>query len=206
MVSPDLMGHNGPTERSPLLSGRSGRLAEPSNDAFPSFPERGKTRSYSHSHWLAPDEDSSSRPEPEAPAQFQENGLLSGISRTKFRLIYGGILLGYFVRALMQSHFDILTVTRWQCLIRHLWLQVIQSLLPISTPQTQRHGFPRHFYLRPHRFSHSSEEYQIQSVDVGCIFSGSYFSQHPQHGVLLRKALVVSLLQEHFVELALLEC
>jgi hypothetical protein len=37
------------------------------------------------------------RREPETTASFAENGLLEGISKTKFRLIYGGILLGYFV-------------------------------------------------------------------------------------------------------------
>lgn len=64
------------------------------------FPELGKRRSYSHSHWLAPDDDSNVRPEPEEYAQFEANGLLWGLSRTKFWLIYGGILLGYFVSAL----------------------------------------------------------------------------------------------------------
>jgi hypothetical protein len=61
------------------------------------FPELGKQRSYSHSHWLAPDEDASGRPEAETTAQFEENGLLSGLSRTRFWFIFGGILLGYFV-------------------------------------------------------------------------------------------------------------
>lgn len=69
----------------------------------PQFPDLGKRRSYSHSHWLAPDEDAAGLPEPEEPAQFQDNGLLSGISRTKFRCIFGGIVLGYFVSWLLDS-------------------------------------------------------------------------------------------------------
>lgn len=63
----------------------------------PVFPELGKSRSFSHSHWLAPDEDPSSIPDPETPPRFSDNGLLEGLSKTKFWLIYGGILLGYFV-------------------------------------------------------------------------------------------------------------
>ena len=70
------------------------------------FPELGKRRSYSHSHWLAPDEDSNARPEPEIPSKFQDNGLLDGISQTKFRLIFGGILLGHFVSIISRSPYN----------------------------------------------------------------------------------------------------
>jgi hypothetical protein len=78
------------------------------------FPEFGTRRSYSHSHWLAPDEDANGRPEPEEAAQFQENGLLSGVSRTKFRCIFGGILLGYFVSLLplpRSTQFPVTSIT-----------------------------------------------------------------------------------------------
>ncbi|PSN61848.1 MFS general substrate transporter [Corynespora cassiicola Philippines] len=79
----------------------------------PQFPDLGKRRSYSHSHWLAPDEDAAGLPEPEEPAQFQDNGLLSGISRTKFRCIFGGIVLGYFIAmfdsTLMASSHPVIT-------------------------------------------------------------------------------------------------
>ncbi|KAF2788733.1 MFS general substrate transporter [Melanomma pulvis-pyrius CBS 109.77] len=93
------------SERTPLLRAASDQL-HPANESaidesIPAievagqgalepgqFPELRERRSYSHSHWLAPDEDANGRPEPEDAAQFQENGLLSGISRTKFRCIF----------------------------------------------------------------------------------------------------------------------
>ncbi|KAF2009951.1 MFS general substrate transporter [Aaosphaeria arxii CBS 175.79] len=77
------------------------------------FPDGGRTRSYSHSHWLAPDEDASGRPEPEFVAEFGENGLIANLSRTKFRFIFGGILLGYLVAmfdsTLMASSHPVIT-------------------------------------------------------------------------------------------------
>ncbi|KAF2645416.1 MFS general substrate transporter [Massarina eburnea CBS 473.64] len=79
----------------------------------PIFPELGKPRSYSHSHWLGPDEDSASRPEPEELANFGEDGLLTGIGKTKFRLIFGGVLMGYFIAmfdsTLMASSHPVIT-------------------------------------------------------------------------------------------------
>lgn len=61
------------------------------------FPELGRRRSYSHSHWLAPDEDVAALAEPEDPGEFGADGLLTGVTRTQFRFVFGGILLGYFV-------------------------------------------------------------------------------------------------------------
>lgn len=107
-----------PDERTPLLRSSSGNailqsgnehaisdydvqeIAEVGQGALQpgQFPALGKRRSYSHSHWLAPDDDANVRDEPESGAVFEENGLLSGISRTQFRFIFGGIVLGYFVR------------------------------------------------------------------------------------------------------------
>ena len=63
----------------------------------PQYTGLGKTRSYSHSHWLAPDEDAATRPEPDNPNEFGEDGLLAGVTRTQFRFVFGGILGGYFV-------------------------------------------------------------------------------------------------------------
>lgn len=114
MVSANV-GSSRSHERTPLLGSNARRssgtesLREAFRDAaaidrvgegaleVPVFPGLGKRRSYSHSHWLAPDEDPSSIPDPDTPPQFSENGLLEGLSKTKFWLIYGGILLGYFV-------------------------------------------------------------------------------------------------------------
>lgn len=103
MVSPKSLDDSRATERTPLLSPTVERPPRRSEDEFSSFPELGKRPSYPHSHWLAPDEDGSGRPEPQTLTQFQENGLLSGISKTRFRLVYGGILLGYFVSEVLQS-------------------------------------------------------------------------------------------------------
>jgi hypothetical protein len=128
MTSPTHMNSRGPSERTPLLSyngpgdyaGNDSAIQLDEDDIQaakvagqgslkPSqFPNLGKRRSYSHSHWLAPDEDATGRPEPEAVAQFQENGLISGVSRTKFRCIFGGILLGYFVSSVEEDNQDIL--------------------------------------------------------------------------------------------------
>ena len=58
-------------------------------------PDLSKLRSYAHSHWLAPDEDQGTTAESETPTEGEI--LLGGVSKTKFRLIFGGILVGYFV-------------------------------------------------------------------------------------------------------------
>jgi hypothetical protein len=71
----------------------------------PQFPEIGKIRSHSQNHGLAPDEDAASRPEPEDPGEFGDDGLLAGVTRTRFRFVFGGILGGYFVSQTILSSF-----------------------------------------------------------------------------------------------------
>ncbi|KAJ4301381.1 hypothetical protein N0V90_003473 [Kalmusia sp. IMI 367209] len=61
----------------------------------PQFPGLGKQRSYSSSHWLAPEQDVS-QDQPDDPSAFGEDGLLAGLSRTRFRCIIGGVFMGYF--------------------------------------------------------------------------------------------------------------
>lgn len=77
------------------------------------FPELNRPRSYSHSHWLAPDDDANCRPEPENSQGFGDHGLLTGLTRTKFRFIFGGIVLGYFIAmfdsTLMASSHPVIT-------------------------------------------------------------------------------------------------
>ncbi|KAF2188204.1 MFS general substrate transporter [Zopfia rhizophila CBS 207.26] len=122
MFSPHMNGHQ-PSERTSLLRSSSSRssdrtgnesaIEEDDIQAVESvgvgalepthLPELGKRRSYSHSHWLAPDEDAGGTEEPENINEFQEDGLLGGVSRTRFRLIFGGILLGYFQIAMFDS-------------------------------------------------------------------------------------------------------
>ena len=93
------------SEQTPLLRPTSPeRPSQQSQDELLSFPGLAKRPSYTNSHWLAPAEDASGTSRDEAPAQFQENGLLSGVSRTRFRFIYAGILLGYFVSDLVSTY------------------------------------------------------------------------------------------------------
>ena len=128
MTSPTHTNGRGPSERTPLLSYngpgdyagndsavqldeddiQAAKVARQGDHESGQFPDLRKRRSYSHSHWLAPDEDAAGRPEPEDIAQFQENGLISGVSRTKFRCIFGGILLGYFVSFAAEDNRDML--------------------------------------------------------------------------------------------------
>ncbi|KAF2265815.1 MFS general substrate transporter [Lojkania enalia] len=73
----------------------------------------GKRRSYSHSHWLAPEDDAGGNPESESLSTFQENGLLEGISRRRFWFVFGGVILSYFVAmfdsTLMASSHPVIT-------------------------------------------------------------------------------------------------
>jgi hypothetical protein len=123
MASSGGLNGNRSSERTPLLGSPESNKGTPAVDDEVTalgqgalepgtFPELGKKRSYSHSHWLAPDEDANGRPEPEDIAQFQDDGLLGGISRTRFRFIYGGILLGYFVSYLGHDHVFVLIHAR----------------------------------------------------------------------------------------------
>ncbi|KAF2248799.1 MFS general substrate transporter [Trematosphaeria pertusa] len=123
-------GHHEPSERTPLLRSVSDghhpnetaidddgvQTAEVAGAApleAPRYPELGKRRSYSHSHWLAPEDDCNEWPEPESPGEFGDDGLLAGLTRTKFRFIFGGILLGYFIAmfdsTLMASSHPVIT-------------------------------------------------------------------------------------------------
>lgn len=74
-------------------------------------PDLSKLRSYTHSHWLAPDEDQGTTAESETPTEGEI--LLGGVSKTKFRLIFGGILVGYFIAlfdsTLMASSHPVIT-------------------------------------------------------------------------------------------------
>lgn len=70
-------------------------------------PDLSKLRSYTHSHWLAPDEDQGTTAESETPAEGEI--LLGGVSKTKFRLIFGGILVGYFVSGFL---FEVLRIAK----------------------------------------------------------------------------------------------
>ena len=109
-------GRRDASERTPLLRGSSIQQngsavyeddiqeAEvvPGALAAPQLPALSKQRSYSSSHWLAPDQESPST-EPDEPGLFGEDGLLAGLSRTKFRCIIGGVFMSYFVSLIISS-------------------------------------------------------------------------------------------------------
>jgi hypothetical protein len=73
-------------------------VAQQGEGDTPQFPElgRSRSRSYSHGQLVVPDNDPA-RAEPENLVKFQKNGKLEGVGVWKFRCVFGGILLGYFV-------------------------------------------------------------------------------------------------------------
>ena len=100
MPSPTRAGATGTgsSERTPLLASPELRQAEPvpigeedvlaaqeigeGGQEVPQFPDLGK---------------SISRTEAEHIVKFQKNGLLEGVPTWRFRCVFGGILMGYFV-------------------------------------------------------------------------------------------------------------
>ncbi|KAF2813177.1 MFS general substrate transporter [Mytilinidion resinicola] len=74
-------------------------------------PDLSKIRSYSHSHWLAPDEDTGSAVEPEGTTK--QSPFLGGVSKARFWLIFIGILFAYFIAlfdsTLMASSHPVIT-------------------------------------------------------------------------------------------------
>lgn len=79
-------------------------VAQQGEGGAPVFPELGKSRSrsYSHGQLVVPD-DEGARPEDAQLVRFQENGLLEGVSKWRFRFVFGGIVMGYFVRLLIRA-------------------------------------------------------------------------------------------------------
>lgn len=71
-------------------------VAEQGEGGAPQFPDSGKSRRDSHGQLVSADEAVSSTEE--YLVRFQENGLIEGVGKGRFRCVFGGILLGYFVR------------------------------------------------------------------------------------------------------------
>jgi hypothetical protein len=73
-------------------------VAQQGESGAPAFPElrKSRSRSYSHGQLVVPDNEDPRLDE--TLTKFQDNGLLEGVSKWKFRCVFGGILLGYFVR------------------------------------------------------------------------------------------------------------
>ena len=75
-------------------------VAQQGEGGAPTFPELGKSRSrsYSHGQLVIPDDEGVR--EDARLVQFQENGILEGISKWKFRCVFGGIVMSLFVSIL----------------------------------------------------------------------------------------------------------
>lgn len=108
--------------------------------------EGGQKRRNSQGQWVSVDEAGNG-----SLTKFQENGLLEGVSKWKFRCVFGGILMGYFVRLPFMSRYKPISliillfledtnICRSQCSTPPSWHPVTLSSHHISTPRTQHHG------------------------------------------------------------------
>jgi hypothetical protein len=79
-------------------------VAQQGEGGAPAFPElrKSRSRSYSHGQLVVPDDEGASA-DPERLVKFQENGLIEGVSKWRFRFVFGGILMGYFVSLFLNS-------------------------------------------------------------------------------------------------------
>lgn len=73
-------------------------VAQQGQGAAPQFTESGKSRTGSRGQVVAPDDGSTPTQETEDLVKFQKNGKLEGVGVWRFRCVFGGILMGYFVR------------------------------------------------------------------------------------------------------------
>ncbi|KAF1945234.1 MFS general substrate transporter [Clathrospora elynae] len=120
---------NSASERTPLLrSGSQGKrrgsaiteddvtateVAQQGEGGAPQFPELGKGKNHSHKQLVVPNDGPAKGTEAENLVRFQENGKLEGVGIWKFRCVFGGILLGYFIAmfdsTLMASSHPVIT-------------------------------------------------------------------------------------------------
>ncbi|KAF1846764.1 MFS general substrate transporter [Cucurbitaria berberidis CBS 394.84] len=116
-----------PSERTPLLQSTSDcqenhvqsvEIAIHGEGSVHQSPDLGKTRSHHPHVQLAlpdddDDDDTAPRAELENLVRFQNNGKLEGVGKWKFRCVFGGILLGYFIAmfdsTLMASSHPVIT-------------------------------------------------------------------------------------------------
>jgi hypothetical protein len=136
-------------------------VAQQGEGAAPQFPGLGSRASDSRDESIASRSHSATRQETEDLVKFEENGKLQGVGVWRFRCVFGGILLGYFVRtsddplqALFYCRFANCTLLhRLPCLTLHSWPQVTQSSHPTFMHQTLHPGCRLPFCLHLPRFS-----------------------------------------------------
>ena len=98
-----------PSERTPLLRSASANhpvtedaittaeVAQQGQGAAPQFPTSQKARSGSLTESVNPGDVPPTTDQTDSLTKFQKNGKLEGVGEWKFRFVFGGILLGYFV-------------------------------------------------------------------------------------------------------------
>lgn len=72
-------------------------VAQQGQGAAPQFPVVGNDQSNSHGQSFASVSHSATEQETEESAKFEQDGKLQGVGVWRFRCVFGGILLGYFV-------------------------------------------------------------------------------------------------------------
>ena len=86
-------------------------VAQQGEGGAPQFPELGKSRSYSHGQLVTPE--FGARGGEEFVVKFQENGLVEGVGKVRFRFVFGGILMGYFVSSIHAIQYVPFTGMAW---------------------------------------------------------------------------------------------
>jgi hypothetical protein len=79
-------------------------VAQQGQGGPPVSPVSRKSRSRVYSHGSLVGEADGANSEDAHLVKFQENGLIEGVSKWKFRFVFGGILMGYFVSEIMTRH------------------------------------------------------------------------------------------------------
>jgi hypothetical protein len=124
-------------------------VAQQGQGGAPVSPESRKSRSRVYSHGrLVGEAEEGAGSEDAHLVKFQENGLIEGVSKWKFRFVFGGILMGYFVSLICPRHSlkqILLILYRLRCLTPHSWPQVIRSSHLTSMPPIRRLGCQRPF-------------------------------------------------------------
>ncbi|KAE8859868.1 hypothetical protein PTNB29_07099 [Pyrenophora teres f. teres] len=90
---------------------RAAEVAQQGEGAALQFPETGK--SYTNGQSVVTDEDVATTQDEQKLVRFQKNGKLEGVGVWKFRCVFGGIVLGYFIAmfdsTLMASSHPVIT-------------------------------------------------------------------------------------------------